>query len=345
MKQTCYFSVPTALLLVVAVLLAAPISAQDTVVVLGKDGRSTSQRKGRIVDFTGVELRLQTAVGKEETIPTARVGDVSTTWTPAYQRALQLRAEGKSNDAAAAFRQARQEDERPWARRKIMAQLTGCWLDLGRVDAAGDEFLAIVASDPNTQYYNLYPLAWRSLAPDAALEARADVWLRKERHPAAMLLGASWLLASEQRSAAITVLEKLSIPSAANADARLTFLAEVQLWRTKIVTAKMDDIARWQRATEKAPAEIRGVAYYQIAEALARNDQPEQAALAFLKIPLLDGAQRWLAADALLAAGGQLERLSRPAQAVGLYRELATDYATTPVAAEALARLEKMTKE
>jgi hypothetical protein len=49
-----------------------------------------------------------------------------------------------------------------------------------------------------------------------------------------------------------------------------------------------------------------------------------------------------MAAEALLAAGGQLEKMARAGQAAQLYRELARDYAHSPPAAEARQRLERL---
>jgi TolA-binding protein len=49
-----------------------------------------------------------------------------------------------------------------------------------------------------------------------------------------------------------------------------------------------------------------------------------------------------MAADALVAAGEQLEKLGRKDQAAGLYREVLADYSTCPAASEARARLGKL---
>jgi TolA-binding protein len=119
-------------------------------------------------------------------------------------------------------------------------------------------------------------------------------------------------------------------------------LADIQLWRTKIVTAKADEVARWQTAIEKMPAEVQAGGWFLLGEAKARLGQAEEASLAYLRVPLVHGRPRAMGADALVAAGEQLEKLDRKEQAAGLYREVLADYATCPAASEAQARLSKL---
>ena len=49
-----------------------------------------------------------------------------------------------------------------------------------------------------------------------------------------------------------------------------------------------------------------------------------------------------MAADALLAGGKQLEKMSQAGPAVNLYRELIRDYPQLPATKEAEGRLEKL---
>lgn len=171
---------------------------------------------------------------------------------------------------------------------------------------------------------------------------RASQWLKKGNSPAAQLLGASWLLGSPQRGVALAILEKL-VADGSLTDRRLAALAEVQLWRAKLVIAKPDEISRWQGVAEQLPAEIRPTAYLFIAEAWARNNQPEAASLAYLKLPLLYGSHRALAAEGLLGGGKQLEKLGRPMQAAELYFELLMRFPQSALAVEAQTRTANLT--
>lgn len=321
-------------------LLSHSACAEDTVIIAtGKDNQLRTQKRGTILDYTGTQLRLQGQLGREEQIPTDRVLEIRTEWTAPHRAADELRSQGKLSEAISAYRQAKREETRPWAVRRIMASLVGTYFESGQVASAGDEFLGLVASDPTTQYYDSIPLCWRSTTLDGALEARAATWLAAERFPAAVLLGASWQLAGARRGEAIAALQKLALDQ----DQRLAALAEMQLWRTRLVTAAADDAQKWQSLVEKLPTDIRAGGYYLVGEVFARHNQPEQAALAYLHVPLVHSGQRVLAAEALLAAGKQLETLSRASQAAGLYREIAADYSTASAAAEARSRLEALT--
>ena len=291
-------------------------------------------------------MRLKTASGREEPIPAARVVEVKTNWTADYLRALELRRSGKLSDAIRACQEAKASESRAWARRQIMAELTSCLAESGRFDQAGDEFLAMVASDPSTRHLAVMPLAWRPFPPDAALESRATAWLAMDKKsPAAVVLGASWLLSTSRRADAIAALEQVSLMRGAGNDERLAGLADVQLWRTRLVTAKADEVARWKRAVAAMPAEVQACGWFVVGEALSRLKQAEDAALAYLQVPLVHGQQRVMAADALVAAGKQLEALKRGDQAAGLYRGVLTDFANCPAANEASSRLKLLEKE
>jgi tetratricopeptide (TPR) repeat protein len=326
--------------LVALALGTSSVFAQDAVIIAGQEGRPPVTRRGEIVELTGTELRLKTAAGRIEPIPRERVVELTTKWTEAHAHGDALRQAGKLDEAITAYQQAKEQESRPWARRQIAAAMVGCYVESGRFDLAGDEFLTIVAADPTTQHFDVIPLAWRSFPPDAVLEARAEKWLAAgQRNPVAALLGASWLLSTSRRAAAIEVLEELSSRRGLGEDQRLAQLANVQLWRSKIVTAAAGDVSRWKAAVERMSAETQGSGWYVVADALARLGQHEEAALAYLRVPILHGQQRVMAADALVAAGKQLESLGRSAQAAGLYREVLRDFAFTPAAGEAKARL------
>jgi tetratricopeptide (TPR) repeat protein len=312
--------------------------AQDTVIYsTAADPAARIKKAGTILEFTGSELRLRGTLGTEEAIPAARVIEIQTVWTKPHEAGRAARSEGRLDDAIAALRQAKREETRPWAVRQIMADLAGCYLDAGRIDSAGDEFLGILASDPGTRHVDVIPVAWRGAAIGAPAEARAAVWLATRKIPAAALLGASWLLATKRMEAMIALEEVAK----AN-DPRLSGLATIQLWRTKLVTATMDDIRRWQDQLEKMPTEIQAAGWYVLGDCLSRLEQPEAASLAYLKIPILFRQQRAMAADALLAAGKQHEKMSQAAQAANLYRELVRDFPQLSATKEAEGRLEKL---
>ena len=330
---------PITIALTLAVSCLHPCFGEDSVTILSsKDAKTRTTRTGEIVDYTGETLQLKSPSGRVENIPAARVVDIRTQWIPAHERGDSLRAEGKLDEAINAYKLAKRDEPRAWARRKIMAELVACYAETAHFDTAGDEWLTIVSSDQQTMYYTVVPVAWSSIPPDPALQTRAAAWLNSKA-PQAQILGASWLLTGPQRSAAITALDGLV--SSKTIDPRVRSLAQIQLWRTKLVSAKLDEVQRWQSAIEQMPADVRASGYFVVGEALARLEKPEAASLAYLHVPLVHNQQRVMAADALLAAAQQHENLKRSEQAVGLYREVISGYSRTAAAEEAKARLEK----
>src|SRR5437868_4024204 len=183
------------------------LHCQDTVIhSTAADPSARVRRIGKILDYTGAELKLRTTIGTEETIPAARIIQVETGWSPSHEAGRAARQDGRLDDAITAFRQSKREELRPWAVRQIMADLSGCYLDAGQIDRAGDEFLGILSSDPATRHFDIIPVAWRGASLGPAAEARAAAWLSTRGVPIANFLGASWLLAS-RRPEAMAVLE------------------------------------------------------------------------------------------------------------------------------------------
>lgn len=314
--------------------LSSAVIAEDVVTLRGKLPHERVQKRGEIVDWLGGQLRLRGALDREELAPGERVVSVQTARSESHELAQRLHREGKLADAIKAYYAARGEEPRGWVQRELSAELAVTLLESGQPHLAGEEFLSITAADPATHLFAAIPLAWTNARLEGPALERARAWLTSQ-DPTTRLLGASWLLTSEDRSRAIAELERLRTAS----DRRLAAAAEIQLWRTRIVTVTPEDIVRWKTAAGKVPAELRGVAWYQIGQALARHKQPEEAALAFLQTALSYNRQRAMAADALVAAAGQLERLGRQEQAADLYRETLRDYAEAPAAAVAQARL------
>ena len=310
--------------------------AEDVVIASSvSDEAARVERSGQILDYTGESLKLRTPLGRDEVIPAARIIEVRTTWTEGHLAGRAAREKGDLDEAIEAFREAKLQERRPWAVRQIMAELCGTYLEAERIESAGDEFLAIVASDPATMHFAIMPIAWRPAPPSASLERRAAEWLAKGQPPAARVLGASWLLGGPRRIEATAALDEL----VKSTDDRVAALAAIQLWRTKLVTAKPADVNAWQEQLQKMPPEVQAAGWFVLGEHSSRLDQPEQAALAYLKAPVLYREQRALAADALLAAGTQLGKMGRDEQAQGLYREIVRDFGHLTAADQARSRL------
>ncbi len=297
--------------------------------------------RGTIVDYTGEGLIWRAARGSEQRIPAEQVVTLETTWHPQHLEGDRYLEDGQYAEALAAYRQAFRDESRGWVRRKLLAQSVRCLTNWDRTVPAVETFLQLVQTDPHTPYFGRIPLSWRTSHPTSDLERRARDWMQPSEPEAARLIGASWLLATGRREAAIGTLRELS----ARADSRIAVLAQAQLWRTQVATAGDEDLARWARLTAQMPRALRAGAYDTRARGLAARGHHQQAVLTFLRVPILYGDNDpALAAAALLSAAEQLEQLGQSVEAAGLYREILRDYSQTASCDPARERLEQMAR-
>lgn len=303
-----------------------------------ESGTSVTRRQGEVLEYTGERLRLRLPDGRVEEIAGSRVVRVVPALSELHQSADRLRVQGRLADALTTYRQARQQEPRDWVRRLIMAHETDCYAALGQVRYAGETFLALIRSDPATPHLDVIPLAWATSRADLELEQAASGWLVQAELPASRLLGASWLLSSSQRSAAIDVLRQL----AADRDARIAFLAEAQLWRTEFASRSLDEVRGWELRIRQMPVSLRYGPYYVLGRGLAHHQQSLDAALALLRLPLQYAERSELAAQALWDAAGQLEKAGQVGESAELYRELATRFVASQLAGPAQQRAQEL---
>lgn len=328
-----------ALLICAAVLRVSPVGADD-VVLLKPSGnaRSSTRVVGTITEFTGRELLIETAGGREQMIPADRVEEVATTYTQQQVDADVHFAAGRFAKAEELYRQAIRQEPRQWVRRQILAQIVWCLRNQKNLTQAGATFLLIVQNDPTTQLFDAIPLAWRPVELGLAAERQATQWLRDDRDPVAQLIAASWLLSgpAELRGEAVRALEDLT----RTRELRVAQLAEAQLWRTRIVTADAREVARWQAAIDRMPQSLRAGPYHLLGSALTREQKYQEAALALMRVPILYPHERELAAESLLAAATALEKSEQIGEARNCLRELVREYPASTAAAAAKTQLQ-----
>jgi len=258
--------------------------------------------------------------------------------TEKKQQADAALADGRFSEALALYQKAVDEETRTWVRRRIIAQWVWCYQALGQPVQAGEAFLLLIRSDPDTPYFDCIPLSWLSRQTPAALERAAAGWMQRQE-PAAVLLGASHLLTGSQRSAALARLRQL----AASPDARVAQLALAQSWRASGFNASEAQIDAWTGTLTTIPEPLAAGPYYVVGAAQRQRDQWQQAAIKLMRVVILHPEQRELAAQSLIDAGRCLEKLEQPRKAASLYQELLEDYPeqARPVA-EAESRLEAL---
>lgn len=325
----------------VAVAAADPITFQpggDRVVIQPPGKSSRVIVTGFIDDFTGRGLILQTRRGtgavrysREEIL------EVSTTQVEQHALGRKLFGEGRIIEAERAFKDALEEEDRPWVRRDILASLVKCGLWQGDYRAAAQHFLSIVESDPETLYFGLIPLAWQDAPPtgQAAIDARR--WLHSES-PTARLIGASWLWDGDREPSATRALHEL----AAGAHPLLQRLAQTQLWRARLRSGEVTalECQRWRQFVDDLPAEIRAGPLFLIGCAAAQLHDDLNAAAAWLWLPFEYPHDRHLAAAAQVRAAEILLRAGNIPAARQQAQETLMRWADTPAASLAKAVLD-----
>ena len=172
--------------------------------------------------------------------------------------------------------------------------------------------------------------------PTAAVARKAAAWLDDGDQPAAVLIGASQLLMTDQRAAAVGALKGLL----SEPDRRIAWLAFAQLWRAGSANATPEQWTNFAEKIDAADESLRGSLLRPGFG--AQGQDPEAAALALLRVPLLYPREYDLSARALLDAGTCLQKVERPSQAAGLYRELLSRFGQAGAADEARRRLERL---
>ena len=319
--------------------IVSPTRAEDTVYIRPEQpGGNPYSLRGEIIDDTGRELTFRVqGSSRPRRYPADRVDRIETEWPAGFGQGTAAMTRGDFAAAAAHFVAANRAEKRAWARRRILAELVICYRVTGLDGKAGDIFLAIVQSDPATPAFDRIPLAW--FATEAVPKSKAMGWLARTDLPAAGLLGASHLLATEERAVAIAKLRHLADTAS---DPRLAALAEAQRWRTRIVTADESDGVRWRQRIDAMPPAVRGGPYFILAQVDERLGQADAAALAYLRVPIHFKYDRPLAARALLGAARATRQSGHTDESRGLLQELIRDYPNAAERTEAEQMLESL---
>jgi len=321
---------------------ATVVRADDTVVLAPRPGEAGRiVVKGTVVEYLGTGLVLAGTGSAKQTIPARQVVEIRSTWTADHTAGDDLLRKRDYAGAAARYQAALSGETRPWARRLVRSRLVAALRESERWDLAAEQFFTILREDPSTPYFDVLPLAWTTITPTPALEAKARTWSADRTSGVAALVGSSFLLSSTDRADALRRLRELALDS----DVRIALLSEAQLWRIAAGTADAGQLAGWERTLEKLPETLRAGPYLTYGRAVGRSGRADQAALALLRVSILYPDQHRLSAEALWSAGQMLENASQPLEAAGLYRELVRDFPQTLVAASAKDRLNELKTE
>ncbi|MCA9155620.1 MAG: hypothetical protein KDA38_12565 [Planctomycetales bacterium] len=325
--------------IVLTLLFSGFAMAEDVAIVRSPTGDATVRLTGEILEFRGDGLVMR-RLGREDRIAADRVVEIQGDWSEPHRAADRLRASSDFAAASERYSAALRTESRGWVQRRLLADLAVCYANTGQVALAADAVLRLTADDAATPYLYAMPLNWQTTQPDAALAAQARNWLRDGGSESARLLGASWLLATQDRAAALAALNTLT----ASDDARVALLAEAQVWRTQLVQITAEQAASWREQLDRLPEDLRAGPTFVVGQAFARLEQSETAALLLMRVPILHADQADLAAACLTLAARQLENLGQSKDAARLYREVIAKHAGGRHAQEAEARLRTLSQ-
>lgn len=276
-----------------------------------RDVWSPSQRRqllGEIQRFESEQLELVDREGVTHTLPSKYVLSVQPRWrTAEAAQAHQLFQAGKFEELVKAVPTALESDLVQWQQRMLIAELVQAVEGLGKPQAAGAYFLSLAGSQPPPLLYATMPLCWTSRDPDQALREGARKWLQKADDEAARLLGASWLLFTDQQPAAQSAITKLQ----ASTNPVIAQLAVAQGWRLIPPPQTMSELNRWLEFRDKLlpPLQLGPTEF--IADRLQRIGELELAFGEWSRIGSQYNDQPVRARAALRSAAAQLKRLGR----------------------------------
>jgi len=300
------------------------LPAQDRVTFSPAENGGTVTAIGEVTEYTGRELVLKTINGTQHLSPESIIR-IETNSVPAYQKALIVFQSGETETAQTLFRNALNEEHRPWVQREIRSWLVKCSLRREDIPGALQEFHTILLSDPQTRFWGIAPLAWAPSAVSEDLRIELQPALKSPRETS-RLLAASWLLLDPvQGEAAERVLLDLS----RDINPILSAYSRIQLWRLSIGSRQVTEImlADWRKEIDRLSPKLRSGPQYLLARGYEVRGDFRMAAAEAMWLPTVYADHEPLAARALFDAADGMTRSGLVDEALVLKQELMMRYA------------------
>lgn len=299
-----------------------PFAGTDVVAVTDEDGL-TEHIGGTIQAIFGDRLTIRRS--GNGSILVLRLGDVtelSFQKGELWQRAVKQKQMGQTREALQLFDEALKVEQREWAWCELQAEAATTALQQGDRRQAVERIATIMAKDSQSRHTALLPLVWDVRLPEnRRLQANPDD-LGASSVVKRLAAASALLHHKEYRGAATAVLERIKKDEGIS---RTGELATAQLWRLHVLERPHERnpvLQVWADQVRDMPADVRAGPQYVVAQLWRLHHDYDQAALAFLWLPLMDPLDSALAAQSLQQAIECLKLAGRTSEATQLQREL-----------------------
>ncbi|MCA9049500.1 MAG: hypothetical protein KDA89_12275 [Planctomycetaceae bacterium] len=299
-----------------------PFAGTDSISILKGAPDLVQRLTGRIEDIAGETLTLRRdGSGAVEVFRLNDITELSFAHAPDVAEGLALQQQDRFAEAVRAFDRALPSESRSWAWNEIQALAALNAVRAGNRSDAVRRIEMIAERDPRTRHLSSLPLVWDHRLPS---ERRLMMTIRDLRSESAVrrLCAASSLLQTEEHlQESVSVLQRLRRTSGV---IRLSELAETQLWRLSIIKTEPTDPlldVHQDRVRELPPAAQPGPQFV-VACRLRLRFRYDEAALGFLRLPLVGCDDNALTEAALQEAVLCLEAAGRTADAQRYQAEL-----------------------
>ena len=304
------------LTILAAAILPSLAMGQDSIVHQSENGRAV-RREGMIIAWSGLTLRLQQS-GRTRDFDGAEVIAIETRWPNGYEQGLQELARRDYASALSSFSEALVQEQRPWAKNIIRSKRLACLLAAEELPAAAQTFFEIIAADPQSRFAPMCPLRWTG--NQSGMNKMAADWINSDE-PIVQLLGASWLIGTDAKTAR-PVLEELT----RDIDPTVAGLAVGQLWNARQTKMTAAEIDVWRKKIETMPIPARAGARFAIAAAQSRSGFTEAAITSYMRVAILHPDQPLISAPALYQSAALLHNTGHSDSASRLMIELKSKY-------------------
>ncbi len=266
--------------------------------------------EGQIESLDSKSLTIQVIVaGKPtpKTLPSEQVQKIVPSWrSTELAETIALLDQQKIAEFSQAYPKLNYKNIPEWQQKILLVRIIQARVAANQIPQAGDSFIRLATehSIPDLFYAEM-PLCWTVAQSDDAIK-QAKVWIKQESAEA-KLLGASWLLMTQDSKVARSTLSELE----KSQSLVIAQLAKAQLWRSSAVPDTMEQLPTWIAERDRMlPPLALGPTEFMM-DRLMRIEQYDLAVGCAARIAAMHGDSNFRARRALQTASQILKRAQR----------------------------------